>query len=132
MALWTTPAIILSDFVLFCLIKYYQDFEYSDDVTLQKRTAEAILLMLIFPVGTSAILSAISFRKGKTGNYFVVHPKRVNYFNVNQIIELMNNSLLKQISSCLRYTGVFLSVIILVVLGSATMLIHQPVALNGK
>ena len=132
MALLTTPAIIVCNLVLFCLLKYSQDFEYGDNVKLQKGTAEALLIMLIFPVGISAILAAISFRKGKTGNYFVVHPTRIDYFNARQIIEMMNNTFLKRISSCLRYTGILLSVVILVALGSATMLINQPVVLDGE
>ena len=106
MALWTTPVILICDLVLLCLLQYYSHFKYSKAIVLQKSTTIKCLILLIFPIGTATIIAAISFRKKK--------PIVIDYFDTNQIIDLNIDWILKTVSSIFRYSGIILSIMVVV------------------
>ena len=124
MALLTTPLILMCDAILYCLLKYYPEFEYSDETVLCKDSSEAILLMLIFPGGISATLAALSFRK-------TVHPEAESYFSTNQVLNFIMGTIIRGVTSCLRCIGILLAVIVLVC-GCAITLSTLPTCPNGK
>ena len=126
MALWTTPVILICDLVLLCLLQYYSHFKYSKAIVLQKSTTIKCLILLIFPIGTATIIAAISFRKQK--------HILIDYFDTNQIIDLNIDWILRTISSILRYSGIILAimVVVLTIMTAGIQFIAIESRRNGK
>ena len=127
MALWTIPAILICDLVLLCLLQYNPHFKYGKEaIILSKSTTITLLILLIFPIGIATIIAAISFRKKK--------PIEIDYFDTNQIIDLNIDWILRTISSILRYSGIILAimVVVLTIMTAGIQFIAIESRRNGK
>ena len=132
MAKTTFLPILFSDLILYCLLKYYPGFKYSEDIILETETAQNLLLMLIFPISISTLLATKSFpiNKDKKGN--AVSDVSRDYFNPSEIVEMFNEKLRKRTKSFLRYFGLCSSVILLNVALLTTPFIIPQKALITK
>ena len=134
MALLTTPPILLCDVILYCLLKYYPEFKYSDETILCKQASERILFLLIFPGGISATLAALSFRTkfsaSKTEDSTTVYQNKGNYFSIDEIFAFIEGTVLRRLSTSLRHGGIMFSIVILII-GGVMILNPLPTCPNG-
>jgi hypothetical protein len=116
MAIVTWVLIIISDLILLVLLMH-NSFQYSDDIVLTRDMTKNILYILLFPVGISAMIASMSFKRGDNSDENTDETDGTCNFSVKKVLDFFKKSLLKCVGSlrnaaCL---GVVVAVLILVI-----------------
>jgi hypothetical protein len=119
--------LIISDLVLFFLLKYEIEFKFNPDIIIDQQLTETILSTFLLPMGGIVLLCNIIY-------YVVTMPKRLepgDYFEV--VISTVLEALQTNLKSCLQKVA-FLLVLITVIslLGyTANKILSNKDSING-
>ena len=115
MAIVTWVLIIISDLLLLVLLMH-NSFHYSRDIVLTRDMTKNILYILIFPVGISALIASICFKRGEN-NDANTDEIGTNQFSLKKVLDFFKKNMLTGVAS-LKNTaclGVVVAVLILVI-----------------
>ena len=122
MSMATLPLILISNIILYLMLKYHKNFKYNKNIVLQKEETLTIISLFLLPISFCVVVVSNNFRAPE----LKIKTRDVNHFNGMEIASLLSNGFSRKIKECWRFTVMILALAFVALMAVLTIMSLPP------